>query len=334
MKRTLLVDGNSLLKTGFHGIKHMYNGEAHIGGLFHFLKTLAHVIDTHLITKTIVFWDGENNTSFREKIYPEYKQNRRDSNKNIDELQSFYAQKLRVKEYLEELYIRQGEFKGCEADDSIAYYCRITKDEDIVILTLDRDLLQLISEKISVLLMSINKLYTKGKLVPLNGCDILSENISLAKAVCGDSSDNIHGIKLVGIKSLIKIVPEIQTKKIELDDIIQRLKNKEKLNKREQNILEGVTKKGKFGIDVLNTNLELISMGEKFLTSDAKTCILELNRESLDPEGRHWKNALSLMMSDGILNILPKRDDAWVDFIKPFLRLSRIEKDFYKNNKK
>ena len=55
MKRTLLVDGNSLLKTGFHGIKNMYNGETHIGGLFHFLKTLAYVIETNLITKTIVF---------------------------------------------------------------------------------------------------------------------------------------------------------------------------------------------------------------------------------------------------------------------------------------
>jgi hypothetical protein len=39
------------------------------------------------------------------------------------------------------------------------------------------------------------------------------------------------------------------------------------------------------------------------------------------------------MMSDGILNILPKKNDSWIDFIKPFLRLSRIEKDFYKNTK-
>ena len=50
-------------------------------------------------------------------------------------------------------------------------------------------------------------------------------------------------------------------------------------------------------------------------------------------EGRHWKNALDLMMSDGILNILPKKDDSWVDFVRPFLRLTRIEKDFYKNKK-
>ena len=44
--------------------------------------------------------------------------------------------------------------------------------------------------------------------------------------------------------------------------------------------------------------------------------------------------ALNLMMSDGLLNILPRTNDAWVDFVRPFLRLTRIEKDFYKNKKK
>ena len=204
MKRTLLVDGNSLLKTGFHGIKNMYNGETHIGGLFHFLKTLAFHIESNLITKTVVFWDGENNASFRRKIYPDYKENRRNSNKSQEELDSFYGQKLRVQEYLEELYVRQGEFIGCEADDMIAEYCNLT-NEKIIILTLDRDLLQLISENVSVHIMSINKLFKKGDLVPLNGCFIIPENVRLVKALCGDSSDNIHGISLVGVKSLLKI---------------------------------------------------------------------------------------------------------------------------------
>tara|TARA_R110002110_G_scaffold33445_1_gene114537 strand:- start:532 stop:1551 length:1020 start_codon:yes stop_codon:yes gene_type:complete len=333
VKRTLLVDGNSLLKTGFHGIKNMYNGEAHIGGLFHFLKTLAYVIETNLITKTIVFWDGEDNSSFRRKIYPQYKENRRKSYKTEEELQSFYRQKFRVQEYLEELYVRQGDFKKCEADDMIAHYCHTSKDEEIIILTLDRDLLQLINDKTSVLIQSMNTIFKKGDLVPLNGCSIISENVRLVKAVCGDSSDNISGIKLVGVKSLIKLVPEIQTKKIDLNYIIERIKNKDKINKRERNILDGVTKNGILGSDAINKNLKIISMGKEFLTSEAKKGIIEINKESLDPKGRHWKNALNLMMSDGILNILPKANDSWVDFIKPFLRLSRIEKDFYKNTK-
>ena len=76
--RTLLVDGNSLLNTGFHGIKNMYNGTDHIGGLYHFLNTLRKHIDDYLITKVVVFWDGkENTTHLRLKLYPDYKLNRR-----------------------------------------------------------------------------------------------------------------------------------------------------------------------------------------------------------------------------------------------------------------
>ena len=77
MTRTLLVDGNSLLNTGFHGIKNMYNGTDHIGGLYHFLNTLRKHIDGYLITKIVVFWDGEENTHPRKKLYPDYKLNRK-----------------------------------------------------------------------------------------------------------------------------------------------------------------------------------------------------------------------------------------------------------------
>ena len=75
-------------------------------------------------------------------------------------------------------------------------------------------------------------------------------------------------------------------------------------------------------------------MGEQFLTKEAIKGIKELSKEAIDPEGRDWKNALNLMMSDGLLNILPQTNDAWVDFVRPFLRLTRIEKDFYKSKKK
>ena len=156
------------------------------------------------------------------------------------------------------------------------------------------------------------------------------------KTICGDSSDNIYGIKLVGVKSLIKIKPEILEKKVSLEDIIKTIKSKDKINKKEQNILEEVTQKT-LNINhkgsILETNYTIIGVGEQFLTKEAVNGINELSKEAIDPEGRHWKNALDLMMSDGLLNILPKKDDSWVDFVRPFLRLTRIEKDFYKSKK-
>jgi len=341
LTRTLVVDGNSLLNTGFHGIKNMYNGDNHIGGLYHFLNTLRKLIDTYLITKIVVFWDGKDNTTPRTEIYPEYKLNRRLKPKPSDELQSYAQQKLRIQEYLEELYVRQSSFDLCEADDCMAYYCTKSKNEEIIILTSDRDLLQLISPQVSIHIISLNKLFKFGDKVPLNGVDIPADNVRIVKTICGDSSDNIYGIKMVGVKSLVKIKPEILEHKVTLENIIETLETKDKLNVKERNILNGVTQKDpkirnneKTSINILKVNYDIIGVGEQFLTKTAIDGINELSKEAIDPEGRHWKNALDLMMSDGILNILPKTDDSWVDFVRPFLRLTRIEKDFYiKKNK-
>ena len=311
----------------------MYNGTDHIGGLYHFLNTLRKLIDTYLLTKIVVFWDGEDNTKPRLELYPDYKLNRRLKPKPQDDLQSYAKQKLRVQEYLEELYVRQATFKWCEADDCIAHYIKKTQKENIIILTSDRDLLQLIGENVSVHIISLNKLFKYGEKVPLNGVNIPSCNVRIIKTICGDSSDNIYGIKMVGVKSLVKIKPEILEEKVSLEDILKTIQSKKKINKKEKNILEGVTQK-KPDSSILETNYKIIGVGEQFLTKDAVNGIKDLSKEAIDPEGRHWKNALDLMMSDGILNILPKKDDSWVDFVRPFLRLTRIEKDFYKNKKR
>ena len=335
MIRTLLVDGNSLLNTGFHGIKNMYNGSDHIGGLYHFLNTLRKHIDTYLITKVVVFWDGKENTYPRLKLYPDYKLSRRLKKKSEDDLQSYARQKLRIQEYLEEFYIRQSTFDLCEADDCIGYYCEKSKDEEIIVLTSDRDLLQLIAPKVSLYILSLNELFKSGDKVPLNGINIPHNNVRLVKTICGDSSDNIYGIKMVGLKSLIKIKPEILEENVTLEQVIETINLKDKLTQKEKNIIGGITQKSTIKEqNVLDINYNIIGIGKQFLTKEAVNGINELSKEAIDPEGRHWKNALDLMMSDGLLNILPKKDDSWVDFVRPFLRLTRIEKDFYKQKTK
>ena len=331
MYTTLLIDGNSLLKTGFHGVKNMYNGTDHIGGLYHFLNTLRKQIDINLANKVVVFWDGKNNATPRRKIDPNYKLNRI-GNTPTEEQESFNKQQNRVRQYLEELYVRQAHFDYCEGDDCLAEYCRVSDDEDVIVFTSDRDILQLISPKVSVYILSLHKIFRNGGLVPLNKIDIPHENVRVVKTICGDSSDNIFGIKNVGVKSLVNIVPKILVEEIMVNDIIDIIKSKEKVNKREENILKGITKDGEFGMEALRRNYEIIGMGKQFLTDEAIDGVLSLSKETMDPDGRHWKNALNLMLSDGLLNILPKTNDTWTEFVRPFLRLSRIEKDFYKKN--
>ena len=132
MTKTLLVDGNNLLKIGFHGVKDFFHEGNHVGGTWYFLNTLRRFIDEQNFDKVVVFWDGEGSSSTRKIIYPRYKENRNQET-NEFKVNSFNSQKERIKQYLEEMFIRQVNIDNNEADDLIAYYCQIAKDEQITI---------------------------------------------------------------------------------------------------------------------------------------------------------------------------------------------------------
>jgi hypothetical protein len=94
--------------------------------------------------------------------------------------------------------------------------------------------------------------------------------------------------------------------------------------------LEGNTKNGKFGLDLLNINSSIIDLNNYFLTDDAKYDIEILIKEKLDKEDRSYKNTLKMMLEDGIFNLLPKQDNNWIDFLNPYLTLIRKEKNYQK----
>ena len=158
MTKTLLVDGNNLIKIGFHGVKDYFHNGQHIGAIWHFLNTLRKFIDENNYNKVVVFWDSETNSSQRRLIYPKYKLNRREPSNEYKE-ESCESQKQRVKQYLEEMFVRQVEVENSEADDLIAYYCQISEDENKTIFSSDRDLTQLISEKVSIYSPSTKRYY-------------------------------------------------------------------------------------------------------------------------------------------------------------------------------
>ena len=68
MLKTLIVDGNSLLQTGFHGVKDFYHKGKHFGAIFHFLHTIKKHLEKFDHDKVVVFWDGKNNRSAQTRI--------------------------------------------------------------------------------------------------------------------------------------------------------------------------------------------------------------------------------------------------------------------------
>lgn len=335
MKKTLIIDGYNLLKIGVNGVKDYYHKNKHIGGIYHFINTIRNFIETHNFDKILVMWDGEDNRVSRKLLYPQYKENRKEVVDEVKE-ESFAWQKHRVKLYLEDMFVRQIEVIGNEADDLIAYYCQIAKDEKIVIYSSDGDLLQLVSENVTQYMPRTKKFYEVGDKLKLMYHELPIENIKTYKVLSGDKSDNIDGIYYLGEKTFVKLFPEILEHKVEISDILtkaEEILKEDKNNTVVKNLLTGRTRTGIYGEEFFQVNEQLVNLSNPLITEDAKTIVEEYYAESLDPDGRGYKNLMKLMMEDGFFKFLPKTDDAWVNFIRPFLKLTRKEKRNYNQRK-
>ena len=327
MTKTLLVDGDNLFKIGFHGVKDLFSDGSHIGGVYHFVNTIRRFLEEHNHDKVIVFWDGDSNSSIRKSIYPQYKGNRR-QDMNEYKYESYLQQKARVKMYLEEVFVRQVEMLNNEADDLIAYYCKIATDEQIIIFSADKDLTQLISERVTIF-SPISKTYYKyGSKISINKVDIPHYNVSLCKIFTGDKSDNIDGIESLGEKTLVKLFPQVQEKPCTVEEILDCARNipQKKPIKSLSNILTGQSKSGIIGEEFYSTNKKIVDLSEPLITDDGKELVTQIHTDTIDPTDRGYKNLMRMMMEDGLFKYLPKNDEAWVNFLKPFLKLTRKEK--------
>jgi 5'-3' exonuclease len=326
----LLVDGDNLLTIGFYGVKNYFYKGNHIGGLYHFINTLRKSFELYHLDKIVVFWDGHEGSQTRKKLYCHYKENRKSRIRTEEELSSYNYQRERIKQYLEELFVRQGEYEYCETDDAIAYYTQNSPNEKIIVYSSDGDLTQLVSSNTQIYNPSHGKLYKQKDTIIYDHEEILIENVKLVKMMCGDASDNIAGIRGMGVKSLLTLFPELRTEPLTLQQIRDKsnlLFEQDKNNKLVTKLITGVTKHGVLGEEFFEINNSIVSLDVPFLTDEAKDNIKLLMNENLDPEGRSYKNTMKMMMEDGLFNVLPKSDDAWIKFLNPFLRLTRKEKN-------
>lgn len=321
---TLLVDANILMKRAYNGAKNVFYKEKHIGGIFQFYTILRKLIVELKIDKVVLTWDGERSGSLRLDYYPEYKNNRP---KFFDK--EYELQKIRVKQYAEELFIRQYEHVECESDDLIAYYCQNRKNnEEVIIYTADRDLCQLISEDVAIYLAD------KKSLVGIGNYqwyfDHHYKNAGLVKIIEGCSTDNIKGIADVSEKTLLHHFPEIKEREVTLTELINKCgelqSTKEKPLKTLDNIIQGKSK-GSQGDKFYEINSKIIDLNYPLLTDDAKSDIIDIINEKLDSEGRSHKNVLKMMLEDGVMFAIPGGEHGYLNFMEPFIKLIKKEKN-------
>jgi 5'-3' exonuclease len=327
-QHVLLIDGNALYKTGYHGAKNEFNSKGeHIGGVYQFLTMVRKLLMEDLYHKVFTFWDGELSGKLRFAIYPDYKSGRGkdyiNGTKPEDDKDQIIERAM-VQEYLEELFIRQLEHPIVESDDFIAHYCNTRKDkEKITIVTNDRDLCQLIDENVRIYLCD-KKVYVDTENYQHYFKHHL-DNSALIKIISGDSSDSIKGVKGVKETTLLKHFPELLTQKLELDEIISkakvlqesRVEEKKKPLKALDNIINGVTD-GVQGDKLYNINTALVDLTNPLLTPDAEEAINELIEGEFSEEDRGIKNALQLMKRDGIDKMI---NTYTIDYMLPFKKL-------------
>ena len=197
----------------------------------------------------MVFWDGLDGSQTRKKIYIHYKENRKSRLRSEEEINSYGYQRDRVKQYLEELFVRQGEYEYCETDDCIAYYSQNSNNEPKIVYSSDGDLTQLVSETTQIYNPSHGKIYKQNDTIVYDHEEILIENVKLVKMMCGDSSDNIAGIRGMGVKRFLSLFPELRTEQISIEQVKDKcnvLFEQDKTNRLVTNLLTGVTKHGVF----------------------------------------------------------------------------------------
>ncbi len=331
----LLVDGNALFKVGYFAAKDMYNSNGqHIGGVYSFLSILRKILTEDLYHRVYVFWDGNFSGKLRYEIYEPYKSGRGKDYINgtqpIDENE--LAQRKLVWEYLNETYIRQLMDEVVESDDFIAYYCKTKKpNENITIVSNDRDYVQLISNDIRIYFLDL-KNYVDLSNYSSYFC-YHQGNAVLVKTMIGDNSDSIKGIKGLGEDKLLSLFPELKDRVLTLNEVIdgakerqlERTSNKKKplivLNNIINSVTDGPQKERLYEI-----NERLVNLSKPMLTEKALQELEFLREGTLDSSGRDLKNLFSMMKRDGLDKALG--EIRFSEFLIPFKKLIDRENNF------
>lgn len=207
--RLLLVDGMALLFRAFYATSYSgYIRKTSAGlptnAVYGFIQYFFDAVSNFKPTHVICCWDMGSST-FRTESYSEYKQNRMEA--PLELLPQFDL----VKEVVAELGVPNIGLVGYEADDCIGTLSnQLQGDSEVFILTGDHDMLQLITDKVKVVIMNkgrsnytvydLEALFTAKQLTPLQVIDL--------KAFMGDTSDNYPGVKGIGEKTALKLLSE------------------------------------------------------------------------------------------------------------------------------
>ena len=262
MKKIIMIDGNNLMFRSYYATA--YNGNFMnnskgfpTNALFGFTNMINKIINEENPEYIIVAFD--KGKTFRHEEYAGYKDGRVET---PDELKKQFP---KAKELLTAMGIKYYEIDGYEADDIIgtfAKFCDDDKDFIGTIVSSDKDLLQLLSSDVDIKLLKQKDYIRYNEKTFEEAYGIKPINVIDLKALMGDPSDNIPGVKGVGEKTALKLLHEYKT----LDGIYQNVDNiKGKLGEKLKNDKENAYKSYHLATIIKEVPLEISIEDTKYL---------------------------------------------------------------------
>ena len=227
VKKLILIDGNNLMFRSYYATAYTGNMMKNSKGvptnaLFGFVNMMNKIISEENPSYMAVAFDiGKN---FRKEEYDFYKEGR------IDTPEELKLQMPIAREILDKMGIKHFELAPYEADDIVGTIVKMTeadKDYASVIVSSDKDLLQLISDETEVKLLKQNGFIRYNHKAFVDDYGIEPIKMIDLKALMGDQSDNIPGVKGIGEKTALKLLQEYKSLE-NLYDNIDNIKGKTK----------------------------------------------------------------------------------------------------------
>ena len=223
MSRHLIIDGHNNFIRCFSVVPTTNSNGVPTGGLFGFLRSLRMFVELCKPDKIVVVFDGPGGSQKRRAIDKNYKSNRKPIRPAVnadivDIAENLKWQFARLFEYLDDLPVYRLIIDNVEADDTIAYLTSHFKDGEQIIVSSDKDFYQLLDDKVKIYNAMKKLFFTKEDCI--KQFNIHPHNFVIAKAIVGDGSDNLHGVKGIGYKNVLKYFPFLSSEdKLSINDI-------------------------------------------------------------------------------------------------------------------
>ena len=228
--KVMIVDGLNLFIRCFGAVPTLNDDGEHVGGITGCLLSLGALIRKNKPTRVLVVFDGKGGSTRRKKMYKGYKEGRTGLTKVNrlvgyedleDQAESMKRNFNGLIKYLEFLPVDLCYIDYIEADDIMAYAARHIFKKEVLIISSDKDFLQLVDDRISVYLPTKKKMMYKDDVKELYG--VPSKNLVYYRIFDGDKSDNIPGVKGIGPKTLINKLDFLQSDGLTLDTLLERV---------------------------------------------------------------------------------------------------------------